>query len=146
MRKNCTILIAEENERHFELICKSLSRGDLFNEMLHFTDGRKVLDFLFKANDSSEKEHRTREYILFLDTHLPKVDGVEVLRRIKEDQRLSGMPVIILSAVDDPHTIEACYTLGASTYIVKPAEYKDFEETVHKLGHFLSSIEIASVM
>jgi response regulator RpfG family c-di-GMP phosphodiesterase len=112
---------------------------------LHLADGRQTLDFLFEISKEPEQERKDQEYILLLGIRIAEADGVEVLEKIKKDEQLSKIPVIILTAVDDPHTIGLCYNLGCHTYIVEPTGHEDFEETVQKLGHFLSVVEIASI-
>ena len=141
MKKEADILIAENNKEHFELIRENLLRAGVRNEVLNFADGQEILNFLFDMNKEFEGEHNFGEYILLLNLNLPKVDGVKVLEKIKQDTRLKKIPVIILTATDGQHTIERCHSLGCGTYIVKPTEHQDFEETIQKLGCFLSVIE-----
>ncbi len=145
MKKEVNILVAEDNKEHFELIRKNLLRAGISNEMLNFADGREILDFLFDMDKGSEEERNSREYILLLNLDLPKVDGVKVLEEIKQDMQLKKIPVIILTASVDQDTIDRCHNLGCSTYIVKPARQQDFEETIQKLGCFLSVIETTSI-
>ena len=145
MKKDSVILIAEDDKRHFELIRDNLLRAGVHNKMLYLADGQEILDFLFGMDKGVEKERNNQEYILLLDLSLPRVDGVEVLEKIKQDKKLKKIVVIILTATDDQHTIERCYNLGCSTYIVKPTEYQDFEETIQKIGYFLSFVEITSI-
>ena len=145
MKREADILIAENNKEHFELIRKNLLRAGISNNILHFTDGQEILDFLFDKNDEPEGERGEQEYILLLDISISELDGVAVLEKIRQDAKLKGIPVIILTAVDDQPTIERCYNLGCSTYIVKPTEQKDFEETIQKIGYFLSIIEMTSI-
>ncbi len=141
MKKEANILIAEDNKEHFELIRKNLLRAGVCNEMLNFVDGQEILNFLFDVDKGFEGEHNSHEYILLLKLNLSKVDGVKVLEKIKQDTQLKKIPVIILTATDDQHTIDRCHNLGCSTYIVKPTEHQDFEETIQKLGCFLSVVE-----
>jgi len=145
MKKEAKILIVEANKEHFELIRKNLLRAGVHNKLLSFADGQEILDFLFDMDAGVEGEHNSHEYILLLSLNLPKVDGVKVLEKIKQDTQLKKIPVIILTATDDQHTIERCHNLGCSTYIVKPTKRQDFEETIQKLGSFLSVVEITSI-
>ena len=145
MKKEDVILIADDDKKHVELIRKNLLRAGLCNKMLHLADGQEILDFLFDMDKGLEGERNKQEYILLLDLSIPGVDGVVVLEKIKQDAKLKRIPVIILTATDNPHTIERCHDLGCSTYIVKPTEHKDFEETIQKIGHFLSVVEITSI-
>ena len=141
MKKEANILIVEDNKEHLELIRKNLLRAGVCNELLTFADGQEILNFLFDMDKGFEGEHNSHEYILLLDLNLPKVDGVKVLEKVKQDTQLKKIPVIILTATDDRHTIERCHNLGCSTYIVKPREHQDFEETIQKLGRFLAVVE-----
>jgi CheY-like chemotaxis protein len=141
MTKQADILIVEDNKEHFELIRKNLLLAGVCNEIVNFADAQQILSFLFDMDEGFEGKRNSHEYILLLDLNLPKVDGVKVLEKIKQDMQLKKIPVIILTATDDQHTIDRCYNLGCSTYIVKPTEHRDFEETIQKLGYFLSVVE-----
>ncbi|MHC4323458.1 MAG: response regulator [Planctomycetota bacterium] len=141
MEKEDIILIADD-KKQFELIRKNLLRAGLHNEMLHLADGREILDFLYDTDKGNEGHRDIQEYILLLDIN---ISGIEVLEKIKRDDKLKGIPVVILTSTDDPHTIERCHILGCSTYIVKPTGQEDFEETIRKIGNFLSVVEITSL-
>ena len=141
MKKDSIVLIAEQDEEHFDMIRNSLLRAGVDNQILHLTDGRQTLDYLMKIGPQSANQ----QYVLFVDVDLPEVGGVEVLEKIAEDGQLSKIPVIVLTAVDDPHTIDRCYNLGCSTYIVKPEKSEDFAESIQNIGVFLSVVETTSI-
>ncbi len=141
MKKDSIVLIAEQDEEHFDMIRNSLLRAGVDNQILHLTDGRQTLDYLMKIGPQSANQ----QYVLFVDVDLPEVGGVEVLEKIAEDGQLSKIPVIVLTAVDDPHTIDRCYNLGCSTYIVKPEKSEDFAESIQNIGAFLSVVETTSI-
>lgn len=141
MKKEDIILIAESDDDHFELIRKNLLQPETKNELIRFTDGQLLIEFLF--NQIQKDSPRT--YVLLMDVNLPTLDGVEVLEKIKKDENLKKLPVVILTARDDKNTIEQCNYFGSSTYVVKPKEKHDFAETVKKIGAFLSVIEIAPI-
>lgn len=145
MKKEDVIVIVDDDERHTELIRKNLLRAGIYNKMLHFADGQEILGFLFDMDKGSAKAQNSQDYILLLNLDLPKVDGVEILARIKQDMQLKKVPVFVLTAADDQLTIDQCHDLGCSTYMVKPAKERDFEETIQKIGHFLSVVEITSI-
>lgn len=140
MEKEVNILIAAENREQFELITKNLSRAGVYNKALYFADGPELLHFLFDTDKTPE--HGNGEYILLLDLELPKAGGTELLEKVKQDEKLRKMPVIILTASDDQQTVEHCHELGCSTYIVKPADTGDLEKTIQKIAHFLAVVEI----
>ena len=145
MKKDSIILIAEHNEEHFGMMKSSLLRAGVGNQVLRLADGRQTLDYLLKIGQQPASEQASQRYVLFVDVHLPDVGGVEVLEKIMEDGRLSKIPVIVLTAVDDRQTIDRCYDLGCSTYIVKPAKNEDFAESIQNIGAFLSAVETTSI-
>ena len=144
MKKEGVILIAEDDEGHFELIKRSLQRAGVCNQILRFADGQETLDFLFVRGDGPKRESE-KEYLLLLDIRMPKIDGVEVLEEVKKDPELKKIPVIMLTTTDDPRTVERCHKLGCSVYIVKPVEYQDFADAVRKVGLLLSVVEIPQI-
>jgi len=137
MKKDVVILIAEDDKGHYELIKRNLWRSCVENEMVHFKDGQEILDFLFKLGQGYHREDDC-SYILLLDIRMPKVDGIEVLRRIKEDGQLKRIPVIMVTTTDDMAEIERCYSMGCSFYIHKPGDYNKFMAAVEYLGGFIS--------
>ncbi len=142
--QHVSLIIAEDDEGHASLIMKNLKRAGFNNDILHLNDGQKVLDFLFMKG---EGPHRILgdAYLLLLDIRMPKVDGVEVLRLIKEDSELSKMPVIMVTTTDDPREVNQCHKLGCSNYVTKPVEYEQFVDAVKKLGLFLSIIQVPTI-
>ncbi len=145
MKKDGIILIAEHNEEHFNMIKDSLLRAGVGNQVLRLADGRQTLDYLLKIGQQPAREQASQQYVLFVDVNLPDVSGVEVLEKIMKDGRLCKIPVIVLTVVDDQQTIDRCYDLGCSTYIVKPAKNEDFAESIQNIGAFLSVVETTSI-
>jgi len=145
MERDGVVLIAEHNDEHFDTMKDNLLRAGVRNQILRLADGRQTLDYLFKISAQPAGERASQKYVLFIDVNLPDVGGVEVLEKIKADEQLSKIPVIVLTAVDDPHTIDRCYNLACSTYIVKPAKNGDFAEIIQNIGSFLSVVETTSI-
>ncbi len=137
MKKETVILIAEDDAGHFELVKRNLWLSCAENDILYFKDGQEILGFLFKTGEAAEREENGC-YILLLDIRMPKVDGREVLRRIKEDEELKKVPVIMLTTTNETSEIELCYELGCSFYMVKPIDYSKFMRAVENLGTLLS--------
>jgi len=137
MNKNAVILIAEDDSGHYELVKRNLWLSCVESEILHFRDGQELLDFLFMQGPGPHRD-QNGSYILLLDIRMPKVDGREVLRRIKQDVCLRDVPVIMLTTTGNEKEIALCYELGCSFYIVKPVDYNKFMEAVGNLGKFLS--------
>lgn len=140
MNKEVVILIAEDDPGHASLIKKNLKRAGISNNIMHFTDGQQVLDYIFQ--NKSDEDFKSKSYLLLLDIRMPKVDGIEVLRQVKGDKELKKIPVIMITTTDDPKEVNACHKLGCSTYIVKPIDYEQFIRAIRQLGLFLSVVEI----
>ncbi|HGE70665.1 TPA: response regulator [Candidatus Poribacteria bacterium] len=138
MKSETTIIIAEDNEGHVLLVKKNLRRAGIKNEILHFSNGQDLLDFLFQQGENQNG----KQYLLLLDIRMPKVDGIEVLRQIKQDKRFQKMPVIMLTTTDNPQEIDRCYELGCNVYITKPVDYEKFMEAINRLGLFIMVIEV----
>ncbi len=144
--KELIILIVEDDPGHASLIMKNLKRSGLRNKFIVLKDGEEALDFLFQFLRRKEPERREGDaYLLLLDIRLPKVDGIEVLRQIKEDPDLREIPVIMLTTTDDPREIETCYKLGCNVYITKPVDSKQFVEAIMRLGLFLMVVKIPKI-
>ena len=141
MKKDMVILIAEDDAGHFQLIRKNLWLSCVDCDILQFKDGRQILDFLFNADTQMHLEEE-KQYILLLDIRMPKVDGLEVLQTIKEDENLRKIPVIMLTTTSNSNMIKQCYELGCSYYMAKPVDYRHFMEAVQNLGEFLSLEEM----
>ena len=144
MNKEVVILIAEDDEGHAGLIRKNLSRSGIVNEIAHFRDGQEIVDFLFKQGSGPHRESG-KAYVLLLDIRMPKLDGVEVLAKVKADQELCKIPVIMITTTDDPREVEKCHRLGCNNYITKPIEYEGFVNAIRQLGLFLAVVAVPKV-
>ncbi|MDD2806385.1 MAG: response regulator [Elusimicrobiales bacterium] len=138
MKDGLTILIAEDDDGHARLIQERFEDVGVSNPLKRFRDGAEAWEFLTGAGGLTVGE----EYLLLLDIRMPGLDGVEVLRRMKADERLKTIPVIMLTTTDDPREVENCYKLGCSSYLTKPVEFKKFAEVVKRLGLFLMVIKV----
>ena len=144
MKKEMVILIAEDDAGHAALIQKNLRRAGIKNEFIHFKDGGEALDFLFKKTQEAQRVNGT-PYLLLLDINMPRVDGVEVLKQVKDDSVLRKMPVIMLTTTDDPREVEKCHKLGCNSYVAKPVDYDRFVEAIQKLGLFLMVMKVPEI-
>jgi len=144
MVEEVVILIVEDDDGHARLAEKNLRRAGIKNEMLRFKDGQEILDFLFQKGEGRKREHQAA-YFLLLDIRIPKIDGVEVLRQLKQHDELRKIPIIMLTTMDDPREVEACHHLGCSHYIVKPVEYDKFSEVLSQLGLFLKIVQVPQI-
>lgn len=144
MTREVVILIAEDDSGHARLIEKNLTRAGLNNKIEGFANGQEILDFLFLRGQARQRIQDT-PYLLLLDIRMPKVDGVEVLRQIKQDPELRKIPVIMLTTTDDPREVERCHALGCSNYIVKPVDYDKFAEAIKQLGLFITLVQVPGI-
>lgn len=135
------ILLAEDDPGHARLIQRNLSRVGLVNQVQHVTDGQYALDYIYREGDYQDRAIGP-PLLVILDVKMPRVDGIEVLRRIKSDPALDKIPVIMLTTTDDPREIEKCYELGCNVYITKPVEYAAFVEAICRLGLFLQVVTL----
>ncbi len=144
MKKEMIVVIAEDDEGHAVLIQKNLKRSGIKNQILHFKDGQEVLDFLFMKGEGPHRQPDSG-YLLLLDIRMPKVDGFKVLERIKADDELRKMPVIMITTTDDPQEVDRCHHLGCSNYITKPLDYEKFVRAIKQLGLFLLVVKIPTI-
>jgi CheY-like chemotaxis protein len=144
MTNEVLIVIAEDDEGHAALIKKNLKRAGILNEIVHFKDGQDTLDYLFRRGEGPHWESGTA-IILLLDIRMPKVDGVEVLRQVKQNEELRKIPVIMITTTEDPREVEKCHAIGCSNYVTKPVDYDKFVKAVRQLGLFLSVVEIPKI-
>lgn len=141
MKKEVEIIIAEDDMGHANLIKRNLKRSGVLNGIIHLKDGQETLDYLFQKNKENKRKNNI-PLLLLLDIKMPKVDGIEVLRKLKEDKELRKIPVIMITTTDDPNEIDACHELGCSNYITKPIDYDNFIDAIRKLGLFLLVVEV----
>jgi len=144
MSEEITILIAEDDDGHAKLIIKNIEASGIKNEIIRFSNGEEILNFLFDKTTGIEFK-KDAPYVLLLDIRMPKIDGIEVLQKIKANEYLRKMPVIMLTTTDDPREIEKCHQIGCNNYITKPMDYSQFIEVIKKLGFFLKIIKVPSI-
>ena len=130
------ILMVEDNPTDAELALRALKKSNLANKLFWVKDGAEALDFIFAAGKYSNRDINVKPKVILLDLRLPKVDGMEVLRRIRSDERTKLIPVVILTSSREDKDIVESYRLGANSYIVKPVEFENFSKTVSELGYY----------
>lgn len=139
--KDLIILIAEDDEGHAELIQEGLRETGLLNQIIRFKNGVETWEYLNNlCHNDKYDEHN--DYLLLLDINMPRMDGIEVLRRIKTNSCLKEMPVMMLTTTDDPREVDKCYELGCNIYITKPVDFIKFTETLQRIGLFLQIIKV----
>ncbi len=144
LKEEVTILIAEDDQGHAQLIIKNLKRAGITNEIIHFFDGQQVIDFLFRLGEGQHRKDGST-YLLLCDIRMPKLDGVKVLEKLKNDSILKKMPVIMITTTDEPREIERCHALGCNSYITKPVEYEGFVNAIRQLGLFLTIVKVPTI-
>jgi CheY-like chemotaxis protein len=130
------ILLVEDNESDLELTLRALRKVHLANSVLAVRDGAQALDYLFATGEFAGRDGAIHPRVVLLDLKLPKVDGLEVLRRMKADPRTSLVPVVILTSSAEERDRLATYQLGANSFIVKPVEFDSFSRAVTEIGMY----------
>jgi len=132
--KNAEILLVEDNPRDVELTLRGLKRYNLANHVHVVNDGVKALGYIFANANYSDRDISWAPKLIILDLTLPKVDGLEVLRKIKSDERTKMIPVVVLtSSLEEQDMIES-YKLGVNSYVVKPVDYDKYIYSIGELG------------
>ncbi len=126
------ILLVEDNRDDEALALRALKKSNILNRVVVARDGVEALDYLFASRESDD--HGLMPEIMLLDLKLPKVDGLEVLRRLRADERTRLLPVIILTSSNEEQDIISAYDLGANSYVRKPVDFLQFAEAVRQLG------------
>ena len=139
-----TILLADDDDGHAFLTEQNLRSAGVTSPVIRFSDGQEVLDFLF-GNESGHCLKPNERYLLLLDIRMPKVDGLDVLRQVKNDPALHSLPVVMLTTTDDPRDIQRCHDFGCNVYIQKPVDYDRFAAAVTKVGEFIHLLKVPQV-
>jgi two-component system response regulator len=131
---NVEILLVEDNPSDAEMTIRALKKHNLINNLVHVKDGEEALDFIYAKGIFASRKGLNNPRLIILDLKLPKVDGLEVLKTIKNDDALKTIPVVIMtSSREDKDLIEG-YRLGVNSYVVKPVEFENFVKAVADLG------------
>ncbi|MEA3120771.1 MAG: hypothetical protein QOH33_312 [Paraburkholderia sp.] len=140
-KQSVGIILIEDDDGHAKLIERNLRRAGLTNDIRRLADGQEALDYFF-GDDAPFLRDAMPASVILLDLKMPRIDGLEVLRRLKAGKHTASLPVIVLTTTDDPREIERCYELGCNVYVTKPVEYDAFIEAVRRLGFFLQVVKL----
>jgi two-component system response regulator len=128
------ILLVEDNPQDAELTIRALRKSNLANQLIAVEDGAEALDFIFCRGKYGDREIGHTPRVVLLDLKLPKVNGLEVLRALKQDERTRTIPVVVVTSSREDPDIKTAYALGANSYVVKPVDFDAFAEAVSSLG------------
>ena len=129
-----TILLVEDNPSDIELTKRALANANIANKLVVAEDGQEALDYLFGTGHYAGRDAAPLLAVVLLDLKLPKVDGLDILRRIRANERTKRLPVVILTSSQEEQDITAGYDLGANSYIQKPVDFLKFAEAIKTLG------------
>jgi len=138
-----TILVVEDDPGHARLIERNLRYSNIANTIVKLTDGQQAVDYLFGEGEYDSDPHFASSLLVLLDLNLPVLNGFQVLKRMKADDRTRHIPVIMVTSSDDTRDVAKCYELGCSVFLTKPLmDYEQFSEAIRKLGLFLSVVKV----
>jgi two-component system, response regulator len=132
--KNKVILLVEDNPRDEALTLRALKKSNIVNEVTVARDGAEALDYFFGTGAHEGRDTTVMPQLVLLDLKLPKIDGLEVLRRLRADKRTRRLPVVIFTSSSEDEDMLMSYSLGANSYVRKPVEFEQFLEATRQLG------------
>jgi two-component system response regulator len=128
------ILLVEDNPDDEKLTLRAMKKNNILNEVVVVRDGAEALDYLFGAGKYEGRDTSEAPQVILLDLNLPKIGGMEVLRRIRSDERTRVFPVVVLTSSREEKDLVESYKLGANSYICKPVDFNQFSEAIRQLG------------
>jgi CheY-like chemotaxis protein len=133
------ILLVEDNPRDAELTSRALRNGGLANKLLWVKDGQEALDYLFRSGNYADRSATTPRLIL-LDLKMPKVDGLEVLKAAKADERTKRIPIVVMTSSEEERDVAQTYKLGVNSYVVKPVDFNALADFARQAGYYWLAI------
>lgn len=130
------ILLVEDNQDDAGLVMRALKKHNLANNLYHLSDGAEALDFIFAKGIYAERKVEDKPKVILLDIKMPKVDGLQVLKAIREDERTKFIPVVMMTSSKEERDIVESYKLGTNSYVVKPVDFDNFSKAVADLGFY----------
>jgi two-component system response regulator len=130
------ILLVEDSQSDAEMTIRALTKHNIANNLTHLKDGALALDFLFATGIYTGRNTNNKPKVILLDLKMPKVNGIEVLAKIKSDSKTRDIPVVILTSSKEHPDVIKCYELGVNSYIVKPVEFSNFMKSISELGMY----------
>ena len=130
------VMLVEDNVDHAELVIRTLEEHKIANRVKHFLDGQSALDYLFHRGEFENATDIGLPHVILLDLRLPRVDGIDVLRAIKEDDNLKSIPVVVLTTSEAEKDVAKAYYNHANSYLVKPVGFDEFKKLMDDLGFY----------
>jgi two-component system, response regulator len=128
------IILIEDNAHDAEMTMRTLKKNSLANHIVWLKDGESAMEYLFSNGEDRGSSAIPKPRLILLDLKLPKVDGLEILERLKGDDATRFIPVVVMTSSGEPGDVRECYKLGVNSYIVKPVNFDEFTEAVRQLG------------
>ncbi len=130
------VMLVEDNVDHAELVIRTLEQHRIANQIRHFTDGQSALDYLLRQGEFNDPALSPRPHVILLDLRLPRVDGLDVLEKIKANQEIKAIPVVILTTSEAEKDVARAYYNHANSYLVKPLGFDEFRKLMEDLGFY----------
>ncbi|MFT3893331.1 MAG: response regulator [Anaerolineales bacterium] len=130
------VMLVEDNVDHAELVIRTMEEHRIANRVRHFLDGQSALDYLFHRSEYTDHASNPRPHVILLDLRLPRVDGIDVLKAIKEDNDLKTIPVVVLTTSEAEKDVARAYYNHANSYLVKPVGFEEFKKLMDDLGFY----------
>ena len=133
------VLLVEDNDDHAELVLRQMADHRIANKVIRLVDGQEALDYLFRTCGFENPDSSPRPHVVFLDLRLPKVDGLEVLKALKDSNDLRDIPVVVLTTSEGERDVAKAYLNHTNSYVVKPVDYQKFRDLMDDLGFYWMS-------
>lgn len=134
--ENAEILFVEDSIDDAKLAIRELKKCNIVNSIVHVDDGQKALDYIFGQGEYQGREISNTPKLILLDLHLPKKDGFEVLQAIRNDIRVSNIPIVLLTSSQEEEDVSKGYNLGVNSYIIKPMDFEKFAKSIIEIGYY----------
>lgn len=135
-KKIAELLLVEDNPFDAELALTALKDKNLANNLYHVEDGAEALDFVYARGKYADRQDRPRPSLILLDLKMPKINGIEVLQKLKSDPETKSIPIVVLTSSKEDPDVKSCYDLGVNSYIVKPVGFENFVKAVSEVGFY----------
>jgi two-component system, response regulator len=143
MLSKTTVLLVEDNDDDIQLTLRAFKKHHVANELHVVTDGQQAVDFLFARGPYAARDPSDLPHVVLLDLKLPKLDGLEVLRQIRDNPRTRFLPVVVLTSSNEERDLVESYRLGANSYVRKPVDFEQFSTAAQQLGLYWMVLNIA---